>query len=127
MIKRDFVLKNIVSTLLLSISLFGFTTATFILKVNVIFYILVTSLTSFFFSIIIKNLKIGLLCVSIAALLSAFLSWIAITLPPRLVGEEFMVSFTSEVFIQFAARIYLLSFPIMVITLIIGSIATEGI
>jgi hypothetical protein len=91
------------------------------------YYLLATSIATFFFAITLKNLKYGLPYLCTAILINVLLSWSILILPPSLMGEKAMVNYITEVFAYFAARFILISLPTMLISLIIGSIAADGI
>jgi hypothetical protein len=119
--------KDITLTLLLSVTLSGFTIQSFVLKTGVIAYILATFLASLFFAVALKNVKLGLLYALIATFIGALISWAAIILPPIIYEESFMVSFATEVYTYFIARFTLLSLPGIIFGVLMGSIISGGI
>jgi hypothetical protein len=119
--------KDITLTLLLTVTLSGFTIQSFVLKTGIITYILATFLASLFFAVALKNVKLGLLYALIATFIGALISWAAIVLPPIIYEESFMVSFATEVYTYFIARFTLLSLPGIIFGVLMGSIISGGI
>jgi hypothetical protein len=119
--------KDITLTLLLTVTLSGFTIQSFVLKTGIITYILATFLASLFFAVALKNVKLGLLYALIATFIGALISWAAIVLPPIIYEESFMISFATEVYTYFIARFTLLSLPGIIFGVLMGSIISGGI
>jgi len=120
-------LKDLALTILLTISLAGFTIQSFVLKTNIILHVLATFLASFFFAIALKNVKFGLFYALVAIVLGVIITWVALILPPLTHGEDFMISYTTEVFTYFVARLTLLSLPGIIFGVLMGSIVSDGI
>ncbi|MEM0357836.1 MAG: hypothetical protein QXL77_05630 [Candidatus Bathyarchaeia archaeon] len=121
------ILEKFVLTTLFSITIFGFILQAFILKTGVVLYLTAMFLTSLFFAVAMKNLKLGLLCMFLAALIGVFLAWIALILPPLALGEVALVSFTTDIFAYYAVRYVLISVPAMLIGILIGSAIVEAL
>jgi hypothetical protein len=127
MLQTKRAIKDLALIILLAISFSGFTIQSFVLKTNIILQVLATFLAGFFFAVALKNVKFGLFYALIAIILGALITWVAIILPPLTYGEDFMISYTTEVFTYFVARLTLLSFPGIIFGVLIGSIVSDGI
>lgn len=120
-------LEKSVLTLLLSISIFGFILQAFILKTGVAAYLIAVFLANFFFATTLKNLKLGLLCMFAATLIGVFLAWIALILPPLTLGERALISLTTDIFAYYVTRYVLISIPVMLMGILIGSAIVEAL
>ncbi|MEM2589399.1 MAG: hypothetical protein QW670_05290 [Candidatus Bathyarchaeia archaeon] len=114
-------------SVLLGISIWGFTIQTFILKTGIALYLLAIFATNFLFASALKNLKHSLLCMFAAVLAGVLLAWITLILPPLMSGESVLVSFTTEVYSYYIARYILFGLPVMLIGVLLGSIFVDAI
>ncbi len=119
--------EKLILTVLLGISIWGFTIQTFILKTEIAVYLIAVFITNFTFALAFKNLKLGLLCMFAALLFSVLLAWIALILPPLMLGESVLVRFTTDVFSYHIARYILLGLPVMLMGMLMGSIFIDAV
>jgi hypothetical protein len=113
--------------LLLSLCLTAANIIAFILKISIVIYLLFSGCSGFFFAISIKNLKWGLFYICLSVFLAATFSWACIVSPALLYAESGMTGYVSELFLQFIARMSILSFPVVLFALLFGSIVSDGV
>jgi hypothetical protein len=119
--------EEIILMLLLSLCLTAANIIAFVLKTPIVIYLMFSGCSGLLFAISIKNLKWGLFYVCLSVFLAALFSWACLTFPVLVYGESGMMSYITEVFVQFIARMSVLSFPVVVFALLLGSLMVEGV
>jgi len=125
--EKKTIVKGFVLMLCLSLCLAAVDLIMFIRGTEIIIYLLAAGLIGVFFAIALRELRLGIVCGCSAILIAAAIAWMFVLLPVNYYNEPGMANYTTEVYLQFIARLSVFSFPVMLFGILLGSLVSDGV